>query len=87
VNPGRDHREALYATLESPGWLAIVAEIGDRIRVMVRALVTDPDLPEHERRGNVLAIRALQAGVEGVYKNAAREMPLKIKQELSMYGD
>jgi hypothetical protein len=87
VSPDRDHREALYSTLDSPGWMAVVAEIGARIRIMVRSLITDVDLPDHERRGYVAAIKALQAGVEGVYKNAGRETPPKIQQELSIYGD
>lgn len=80
----RRAQEELYYTIDSPGWLILIAEIAQRIRDMAGPLIEDPDLSEAERRGFVYAIRHLKAGVRSVYQKAGRTIPSQIQQELGM---
>ncbi len=80
----KQEREDLFYTLDSAGWGVFLAEIAELIARMAGPLVDNPDLPEHERRGYVYAIRHIRAGVRRVYEKAERQIPPRVMKELGL---
>jgi len=83
-----DTRTATFAeSLDSSAWGLLRGEMVRDIRRMSRMLIENVDMPEHERRGYQIAVRALKEGIKRVYDKAGRELPPTLRQELAFYQD
>lgn len=83
----RHAHEALYQTLDSPGWRLVLDHLVGEMRALARALIENPDLGEAQRRGYVYALNHLKRGVEATYSKAGRSLPEWLSKELYFYRD
>jgi len=81
----RETREALNEGLRGRAWQVVWREgILPIVRTWRHRLLTDPNLPEAERRGLVVALNELKRGVEGVYRKVDAEIPPWLSKELGL---
>ena len=78
-------KEALYNTLDSPGWRLLLEHFVEEMRSITQALLENPDLPEAERRGRVYALNLVKEGIKRAYAKAGREIPSWLKKEFWFY--
>ena len=72
--------ERLDAALQGAGWAIMVDVLGQMVKGWNKDLLTNVDLPEHERRGLVKAREALKEGVLSVYRKAGDRVILAVER-------
>lgn len=83
IKEDRLDREYVRTTIESPGWRVFYERtLGPRLADWKRALLTQQNLPEEERRALILARQTLLQGLELAYKETGAHIPEWFAEEL-----
>ena len=82
----RRQREELVSGVEGVPFNRVLdSTLLPMARTWIAKLVEDPNLDPGERRGYIYALRALRAGLQGLYDQAGLVLPERIRKDLGLY--